>query len=144
MLNGRTELHIFHRGSVTGDRCCEEVLLPHVLLFRGVIGPGFIFMDVNAWPHWTLAVEELLESEDITRMDWSAYFPDLNPIEHLWVALGRRIVARLLHPENTQQLKQMLIEEWALLSQEILHQLVLSMRRRCEATIAVRGGHIPY
>ncbi|GFX73811.1 hypothetical protein TNCV_4291271 [Trichonephila clavipes] len=30
----------------------------------------------------------------------------------------------------------MLIEEWALLQQEMLHQLVLSMRRRCEATIA--------
>ncbi|GFY10991.1 transposable element Tcb2 transposase [Trichonephila clavipes] len=55
----------------------------------------------------------------------------------MWDALGRRITARLHYPENTQQLKQMLIEEWALLPQEMLHQLVLSMRRRCEATIAV-------
>ncbi|GFV63509.1 transposable element Tcb2 transposase [Trichonephila clavipes] len=69
-------------------------------------------------------------------MDWPAYSPDLNPIEHVWDALWRRIEARLHHPENTQQLKQMLIEEWALLPQEMLHQLVLSMRRRCEATIA--------
>ncbi|GFW88535.1 transposable element Tcb2 transposase [Trichonephila clavipes] len=136
MLNGRTELHIFDRGSVTGDRYCEEVLLPHVLLFRGAIGPDFIFMDDNARPHRTLAVEELLESEDITRMDWPAYSPDLNPIEHVWDALGRRIAARLHHPEKTQQLKQMLIEEWALLPQETLHQLVLSMRRRCESIIA--------
>ncbi|GFV46010.1 transposable element Tcb2 transposase [Trichonephila clavipes] len=97
-------------------------------------------MDANARPHRTLAVEELLESEDITRMDWSAYSPDLNPIEHVWDALGRRIAARLHHSENTQQLKQMLIEEWALLPQEKLHQLVLSVRRRCEATIAVREG----
>ncbi|GFU77809.1 transposable element Tcb2 transposase [Trichonephila clavipes] len=66
-------------------------------------------MDDNARPHRTLAVEELLER--------------------------RRIAARLHHPENTQQLKQMLIEEWALLPQEMLHQLVLSMRRRCEATM---------
>ncbi|GFT92630.1 transposable element Tcb2 transposase [Trichonephila clavipes] len=95
-----------------------------------------IFMDDNARPHWTLAVEELLESEYITRMDWPVYSLDLNPIEHVWDALGRRIAAHLHHPENTQQLKQMLIEEWALLSQEMLHQLVLSMRRRCEATIA--------
>ncbi|GFY09068.1 transposable element Tcb2 transposase [Trichonephila clavipes] len=130
MLNGRTELRIFDRGSVIGDRYCEEVLLPHVRLFRGAIGPGFIFMDDNARPHRTLAVEELLESEDITRMDWPAYSPDLNPIEHVWDALGRHIAARLRHPENTQQLKQMLIEEWALLLQEMLHQLVLSMRRR--------------
>ncbi|GFU09877.1 transposable element Tcb2 transposase [Trichonephila clavipes] len=42
MLNGRTELHIFDRGSVSGDRYCEEVLLPHVRLFRGAIGPDFI------------------------------------------------------------------------------------------------------
>ncbi|GFW52192.1 uncharacterized protein TNCV_2426391 [Trichonephila clavipes] len=82
---------------------------------------------------------ELLESEDITRMDWPAYFPDLNPTEHVWDALGRRIAERLHHPENIQKLKQMLIEEWVLLPQEMLHQLVLSMRRRCEATIALIG-----
>ncbi|GFS53358.1 transposable element Tcb2 transposase [Trichonephila clavipes] len=67
---------------------------------RGAIGPDFIFMDDNARPHWTLAVEELLESEDITRMDWPAYSPDLNPLEHVWDALGRRIAARLHHPEK--------------------------------------------
>ncbi|GFU90814.1 transposable element Tc3 transposase [Trichonephila clavipes] len=75
-------------------------------------------MDDNARPHRTLAVEELLESEDITQMNWPAYSPDLNPIEHVWDALGRHIAARLHHPENTQQLKQMLIEEWALLPDE--------------------------
>ncbi|GFV37254.1 uncharacterized protein TNCV_92271 [Trichonephila clavipes] len=97
-------------------------------------------MDDNARPHRTLAVEELLESEDITRMDWPAYSPDLNPIEHVWDALGRRIAARLHHPENTQQLKQMLIEEWALLPQEMLHQLVLRMRRR-QRTHILGGNH---
>ncbi|GFX52951.1 transposable element Tcb2 transposase [Trichonephila clavipes] len=101
-------------------------------------------MDHNAQPHRTLAVEELLESEDITRMDSPAFSPDLNPIEHVWDALGRRIAARLDHPGNTQQHQHMLIEEWALLPQEMLHQLVLSMRGRCEATIAVRGGHVQY
>ncbi|GFU33803.1 transposable element Tcb2 transposase [Trichonephila clavipes] len=77
-------------------------------------------------------------------MDWSAYSLDLNPIEDVRDALRKRIAARLHPPENTQLLKQMLIEEWALLPQEMLHQLIPSMRRRCEATIAVRGGHIPY
>ncbi|GFX29464.1 transposable element Tcb1 transposase [Trichonephila clavipes] len=141
MLKGRTELHIFDRRSVTGVRYCVEVHLPYVHLFRGAIA---IFMDDNARPHRTLTVEELLEREDITRMDWPAYSPDLKPIEHVWDALERRIAARLHHPENTQQLKQMLIKEWVLLPKEMLHQLVLSMRRRCEATITVRGGHIPY
>ncbi|KFM71924.1 Transposable element Tcb1 transposase, partial [Stegodyphus mimosarum] len=138
MLNGRTELHVYDRGSVTGDRYCEDVLLPHVRLFRGAIGQDLIFMDDNARPHRTHAVEELLESEDFTRMDWPAYSPDLNPIEHVWDALGRRIAVRLHPAENAQQHKQMLIEEWTLLPQEMLYQLVLSMRRRWEATIALR------
>ncbi|GFX82377.1 transposable element Tcb2 transposase [Trichonephila clavipes] len=144
MLNGRTKLLIFDRGSVIGNRYSEEVFLPHVHLFRGAIGSDFIFMDDNARPHRTLAVEELLESEDITRMDWPAYSSDLNPTEHVWDALGRHIAARLHHPEITRQLKHLLIEEWALLPQEMLHQLVLSMRRRSEATIAGKREHIPY
>ncbi|GFY18602.1 transposable element Tcb2 transposase [Trichonephila clavipes] len=66
-------------------------------------------------------------------MDWPAYSPDLNQIEHVLDTLGRRIAARLRHPENTQQLKQMLIEEWALLPQEMLQQLVLSSNTRIRA-----------
>ncbi|GFY36522.1 transposable element Tcb2 transposase [Trichonephila clavipes] len=69
MLNGRTELHIFDRGSVTKDHYCEKVLLPIARLFEGAIGTDFIFMEDNVRPHRTLAVEELLESEDITQMD---------------------------------------------------------------------------
>ncbi|KFM68777.1 Transposable element Tcb2 transposase, partial [Stegodyphus mimosarum] len=129
ILNGRTELHVFDRGSVTGEGYCEEILLPHVRLFPGAIDPDLVFVDDNARPHRTLAVEELLKSEkllkDITRMDWPAYSPDLNPIDHVWDALGRHIAARLRPPENTEQLKQMLIEEWTLLPQEMLHQLGL-------------------
>ncbi|GFU61911.1 hypothetical protein TNCV_4826811 [Trichonephila clavipes] len=49
-------------------------------------------MDDNARPHRTLAVEELLESEDITRMDWPAYSPDLNPIEYVTATAGSDVV----------------------------------------------------
>ncbi|GFT83075.1 hypothetical protein TNCV_629081 [Trichonephila clavipes] len=45
--------------------------------------------------------------------------------------------------EDTQQLKQMLIEEWAHLPQELLDNLVLSMERQWEAISALRGEHIP-
>ncbi|GFV66757.1 transposable element Tc1 transposase [Trichonephila clavipes] len=76
------------------------------------------FMDDNARPHRTLAVDDLQESEDITLMDWPVYSLDLYIIEHAWDNLGRRDTARLHHPENTQQLKQILIEEWVLLPEE--------------------------
>ncbi|GFX62182.1 transposable element Tcb2 transposase [Trichonephila clavipes] len=64
-------------------------------------------MDDNARPHQTLAVEELLESKDINRMDWPAYSPDLNPIEHVIVGLReaglsyRAVAARVQRNSST-------------------------------------------
>ncbi|GFT14511.1 hypothetical protein TNCV_4004591 [Trichonephila clavipes] len=46
------------------------------------MGLQFLFMDDNAPCYRTVAAEQLLESEDIERMDWPARSPDLNPIEH--------------------------------------------------------------
>ncbi|GFW34376.1 transposable element Tcb2 transposase [Trichonephila clavipes] len=81
MLGSRTDLHIFDAGSVNGTRYCNEILLPYVRLFRGAMGLQFLFMDDNAPCHSTVTAEQLLESEDIKRMDWPARSPDLNPIK---------------------------------------------------------------
>lgn len=85
MLNGRTELHVFGRGSVTRDRYCKVLILPHVRLFRGEIGVDFFFKHDNVQPLLLLTpvVQELLEIEDITSVDWPAYFFYLNVIKHV-------------------------------------------------------------
>ncbi|GFW13897.1 transposable element Tcb2 transposase [Trichonephila clavipes] len=59
MLGSRTDLHIFDAGSVNGTRYCNEILLPHVRLFRGAMGLQFLFMDDNAPCHFTVAAEQL-------------------------------------------------------------------------------------
>ncbi|GFX34590.1 transposable element Tcb2 transposase [Trichonephila clavipes] len=144
MLGSRTDLHIFDAGSVNGTRYCNEILLPYVRLFRGAMGLQFLFMDDNAPCHRTVAAEQLLESEDIERMDWLARSPDLTPIEHVWDFLGRRLAARTLPPVTIQELRLALQDEWAAMPQQLIDTLILSMGRRCETCLAVRGDHIPY
>ncbi|GFU30545.1 transposable element Tcb2 transposase [Trichonephila clavipes] len=143
MLGNRTDLHIFDSGSVNGTRYCNEILL-YMRLFRGAMGLQFLFMDDNAPCHRTVAAEQLLESEDIERMDWPARSPDLNPIEHVWDFLGRRLAARTLPPVTIRELRLALQDEWAAMPQQLIDTLILSMGRRCETCLAVRGDHIPY
>ncbi|GFT28067.1 transposable element Tc3 transposase [Trichonephila clavipes] len=97
MLNWWTELHVFDRRSVTEYHYCKEIILPHVWLFQDAIGPDVLFKEDISRPQRTADNPHLLESEDITRMDWTVFSFDLNPLEHMWDALGERLVARL-HP----------------------------------------------
>ncbi|GFT97782.1 transposable element Tcb2 transposase [Trichonephila clavipes] len=97
------------------------------------------FMFDNAPCHRTIASEQLLESDDIERMDWPARSPDLKPIEHVWDFLGRRLSARTLPPVTIRELRLSLQDEWAAMPQQLF---ILSMGRRCETYLAVRGDHI--
>ncbi|GFU96953.1 DDE_3 domain-containing protein [Trichonephila clavipes] len=62
MLDRRTPLHIFEKGSVIRVRYGDEVLEPYVRVFSVACGSEFILMDDNAKPHRALLVDEFLEN----------------------------------------------------------------------------------
>ncbi|GFS57140.1 transposable element Tcb1 transposase [Trichonephila clavipes] len=92
ILGSRTDLHV-QSVTMAGHIYQDVILEQHVRLFRGSMGAEFLFMENGTGPHRANIVDECLQSEDITRMDWPAYSPDLNPIEHVWDMLGRGIAA---------------------------------------------------
>ncbi|GFU30990.1 transposable element Tcb1 transposase [Trichonephila clavipes] len=111
ILGSRADLHV-QSVTITGHIYRDVIVEQHVRLFHGAMGAEVLFMDDNARPHHANIVDECLQSEDITRMDWPAYSPDLNPIEHVWDMLGRRIAARQPPPTCLPEHWRALLDEW--------------------------------
>ncbi|GFU47619.1 transposable element Tc3 transposase [Trichonephila clavipes] len=91
------------------------------------MGLQFLFMDDNAPCHRTVAVEQLLESEDIERMDWPARSRISIPLSMYGDFLGRRLAARTLPPVTIRELRLALQDEWAAMPQQLIDTLILSM-----------------
>ncbi|GFS75737.1 transposable element Tcb2 transposase [Trichonephila clavipes] len=123
-----------------GDEIFRPILVPYV----AAIGDVFILMDDNCRPQRANLVEDFLFEEGIVRMEWPACSPDMNPIEHVWDALGRRVAGRQPPPQTLQELERALLEEWDRIPQLVINSLIDSMPQRYSTLLAVRGNHTPY
>ena len=65
----------------------------------------------------------------------------MNPIEHAWDTLQRRISARQRKPSTRPELAVALAEELARIPQRDIQKLITSFRTRLRAVIRARGGH---
>ena len=72
-------------------------------------------------------------------LDWPAQSPDINPIEHLWDELERRLRARPNPPTSVPDLTNALVAEWKQIPAAMFQHLVESLPRRVEAVIAAKG-----
>ncbi|GFX95045.1 transposable element Tcb1 transposase [Trichonephila clavipes] len=59
-------------------------------------------------------------------------------------SMGRRLAAGTLPPVTIRELRLALQDEWPAMPQQLIDTLILSMNRRCETCLKVRGDHIPY
>ena len=138
---GKTALvHI--PGHLTAQRYCDEILQPHVLPLMQQNGARF--QHDNTRPHTGRITTALLTNYNVAVLPWPFKSPDLNPIEHLWDDLDRRVRQKQPHPQSLQQLVNALQDEWNNILQQAIRTLISSMGRRCQAVIDSRGGHTRY
>jgi transposase len=114
--------------------------------------PGLIFMQDNASIHTAKIVRDWLDELGIPVMEWPAYSPDLNPIEHCWAWIKDWI--HKTHPEleilpkrdnsANNALFEAIVEAWEAMRDEILDNLINSMSRRCAAVIEAEGWYTKY
>ncbi len=74
------------------------------------LGRRAVFQNDNDPKHTSKTTTALLKKLRVKVMDWPSMSPDLNPIEHLWGILKRKVEERKV--SNIQQLLDVVLEEW--------------------------------
>ena len=85
-----------------------------------------------------------LEGHGFKVLSWPAQSPDLNPIEHLWDHLKRKLEEYERAPGGILELWERVQVEWDKIEPEVCQKLIESMPRRVEAVLKAKGGYTKY
>ena len=92
-------------------RHCSDILEPIVRPHACAIGDAFIVMQDNARANTAQASMAFIDDTCVSVMNWPVRNPDINPPEHTWGILSRRIRQQPHHPDNVQNLIDALVQE---------------------------------
>ena len=88
----------------------NQILQPEAVPFLQRHGPAILMHD-NARHHVARICRQFLNRNNVNVLPWPAVSPDMNPIEHIWDYLGRKVRARG-NVHNLRDLENALIQEW--------------------------------
>ena len=108
-------------------------------------GAGWRYQQDGAPVHRSLSTQGWLKRNRVRLLNrgfWPPMSPDLNPIEHLWVILTRKLCGTVFAGKD--QLWDALREACASVSPAEIQRLYTSMQSRLQCVRAARGGPTRY
>jgi transposase len=102
------------------------------------------FQQDNDPKHTSKLATTWFSDNDIIVTHWPAQSPDLNPIEHLWFYIKRKLLEYEVPPKGIHELWERVAKEWNEIPPEVCQSLIESMPRRVAAVIKAKGGHTKY
>lgn len=107
-------------------------------------GKHFIFQQDGASVHRSKVVQAWLKEHPMPILPWPAQSPDLNPIEHVWADVKRRIRENYEDIDGKEKLWEAIQVEWEATPVQLIKNLYASMPRRLQAVIQAKGGVTKY
>ena len=83
--------------------------------------------------------QDFLLHQEYDVLQWASQSPDLNPIEHIWALLKRRLNSYETAPKGMNELWERVQECWANISVEDCRKVIDTMPERCEAVRKSKG-----
>ena len=127
--------------AVVYRRVLEDHLVPHG---RTWYRNNWLLADDNARPHRDCVVDAYLHEQNIIRMDWAPYRPDMNSMEHIWDGIGRGLEELDPQSVNLRQLGVVVQNLRQQIPLERVQTLVSSMPRRVRSLVDPRGSSTQY
>jgi transposase len=103
-----------------------------------------IFQQDNDSKHTSRAARKWFEDHEVQVLEWPSQSPDLNPIEHLWVHLKRRLAEYENEASGMIELWERVEAKWDKIPRQVCVDLIESMPRRIDAVIKAKGGYTKY
>ncbi len=119
-----------------------EIIRKHLSEIKRLLCNNWHLQQDNDPKHTSCIAKKFLQENVPAIMDWPFNSSDLNPIENLWAIVKRNV--KLWQPQNIGDLENFMKEKWLKIPQNIIKNLVRSMKERCKLVIENNGKHISY
>ena len=114
------------------------------LTFWGQSPADIIFHQDNDPKHTSEKGKTWFNDHGFDVMVWPANSPDLNPIEHLWDHVKRKLGEYENAPNGILELWERVEKIWEEIPESVYQNLISSMPRRVEEVLKAKGGCTRY